>query len=316
MKSHSILDTVPNEILDCIFCHLPTTVLLPLAGVSRRVRAVTLHILKRRLARTVSAPDRRVMLECYHPAEKLYAPYLYCDYLGADPFTRKGGDGSGSDVGCLGGAYARFRPVESNEARSWAERRSALWSRPWDADDDGGGDDGDDDDDLGNDRTQSRPYVDVFLDDDESFSQLCATTNIVQLGPKPGLFRSHANISDGVLRVWRDWLGARARAAAAWGGGEGGGRGAEATGDNGEDHEVVVLWADPYRNVGVRFRVTEKDIRGQHPVPVANDDQRLVAYRLEFEELLVRSTTLLVMAEKSEMQEFSPESKAVVYVCL
>ncbi|KAL2173440.1 uncharacterized protein P884DRAFT_252017 [Thermothelomyces heterothallicus CBS 202.75] len=294
MKSHSILDVVPNEILDGILCHLPTTALLPLAGVSRRLRAVTLHILKQRLARAVSEPDHRVMLECYHPAEKLYTPYLYCDYLRADPFTKSGGNGNGSDAGCLGAAYAHFRPVESDETRSWAQRRSALWGRYWD---------------------ESRPSVDLYLDDDESFSQLCTITNIVRLGPKPGLFRSHVNINDGVVRVWRDWLGARARAAAAGGGGEGGAPGGgEMIGGSGEDQEVV-LWADPYRNVGVRFRVTEKDVRGQqHPVLVANDEQLPVAYRLEFEELLVRSTTLLVMVEKSEVQESSDESKAIVFV--
>ncbi|AEO55008.1 cyclin-like F-box protein [Thermothelomyces thermophilus ATCC 42464] len=315
MKSHSILDVVPNEILDGILCHLPTTALLPLAGVSRRLRAVTLHILKQRLARAVSEPDHRVMLECYHPAEKLYTPYLYCDYLRADPFTKS--DGNGSDAGCLGGAYAHFRPVESDETRSWARRRSALWGRHWDVDDDdgGGGGGGDGDDGVSNGRKESRPSVDLYLDDDESFSQLCTITNIVRLGPKPGLFRSHVNINDGVVRVWRDWLGARARAAAAGRGGEGGAAGGgEMIGGSGEDREVV-LWADPYRNVGVRFRVTEKDVRGQHhPVLVANDEQLPVAYRLEFEELLVRSTTLLVMVEKSEVQESSDESKAIVFV--
>jgi hypothetical protein len=42
--------------------------------------------------------------------------------------------------------------------------------------------------------------------DDESFAQLCTITNLVRMGPKPGLFRSHINMSDGVIRVWRDWL--------------------------------------------------------------------------------------------------------------
>ncbi|KAL2153495.1 hypothetical protein VTH82DRAFT_4650 [Thermothelomyces myriococcoides] len=307
MKSDSILDTVPNEILDCIFCHLPTSSLLSLVRVNRRVRAVTLHVLKQRLTRAVSAPDRRVMLECYHPAEKLYAPYLYCDFVRADPFTnRRPGRGNGSDVGCLVGTYAHFRPVESDETRSWAKRRCALWGGEWEDGDRGGGGNGGDGD---RDDQESQPHVDVYLDDDESLSQLCTITNIVRPGPKPGLFRSHVNISDGVVRVWRDWLGARARAAAARGGGER--RGAEPIGDSREDQEVV-LWADPHRNVGVRFRVTEKDIRRKHPVLVTNDEQLPVAYRLEFEELLVKTTTLLVMTEKSEMQEFSPERKAVV----
>jgi fructose-specific phosphotransferase system component IIB len=76
--------------------------------------------------------------------------------------------------------------------------------------------------------------------------------------------------------------------------------------------DSAVLWADAARDVGVRFRVTEKDIRGQHPVLVASDEQLPVAYRLEFEELVVRSSTLLAMVEKSEVQQVAAEGKAIV----
>jgi hypothetical protein len=141
---------------------------------------------------------------------------------------------------------------------------------------------------------EERPSVDVYLDEDESFAQLCTITHLVRMGPKPGLFRSHINVSDGVIRVWRDWLAAQA-----------------SSGDEGG-----ILWADAARDVGVRFRVAEKDTPGQQqqqqPVLVASDEQLPVAYRLEFEELLVRSSALLVMMEAAEVKEVAAEGKAIV----
>ena len=144
---------------------------------------------------------------------------------------------------------------------------------------------------------------DLYLDSGELFSQLCTVTNLVRVGPRPGLFLSHVNVSDGLVRAWRGWLAAQASAtsSATRGQGEGGGNG-----------EGSVLWADTSHTVGVRFGVSEKDIRGEHPVLVASDEELPVAYRLEFEELLVRASTLLMMVEKSEVQEVAPEGKAIV----
>ncbi|KAK4251376.1 cyclin-like F-box protein [Corynascus novoguineensis] len=301
MDSHPTLDTLPNELLLSIISLLPTTALLPLAAVSHRIHAVTLRVLQQRLARAVSEPDRRLMLECYHPTEKLYTPYLYCDYLHTDPFAVPGEDNGK----CLGEAYSHFRPVENDEDRSpggAARRRNTRFARRLDVDNGG---------DAGDQKEEHRPppWIDLYLDGDESFSQLCTITNLVRLGPKPGLFLSHVNVGEGVVRVWRDWLGARAQAAVAATAAAGGG---EEAAVSSSEEEAVVLWADPDRDVGVRFRVTEKDIRGQHPVLVASDEQLPVAYRLEFEELLVKSTTLLIMVEKSEVQQVATEGKAIV----
>jgi hypothetical protein len=139
-----------------------------------------------------------------------------------------------------------------------------------------------------------RPTVDVYLDPDELFSQLCTVPKLVQMGPKPGLFGSHVNVVDGLIRVWRDWLAAQASRQATIGGGA---------------HDEPVLWADSDRDVGLRFRITEKDVRGEQDVLVARDDELPVAYRLEFEELLVRSSKLLEMVEKSEAREAQTEGK-------
>ncbi len=262
-------------------------------------------MLKQRLHYAIAAPDHRLMLECYPPSEKLYTPYLYCNYLYTDSFAGVEAEAEGTPAvatghhdphpaGGLRGIYSHFRPVEHDEnparrARYSQRRHSSVSST------------------ASSTTTTTtnhppslavdRPAVDVYLDDDESFSQLCTTTNLVRLGPKPGLFRSHVNVGDGVVRVRRDWLAAQVS-------------GAVQGDDDGGDG---ILWADATRDVGVRFRVTEKEEAGrERPVLVGSEELVAVAYRLEFEELVVRSSTLLVMVERSEVREVAAEGKAIV----
>lgn len=50
----------------------------------------------------------------------------------------------------------------------------------------------------------------VYLDAGENFSQLQAVTTLVRPGPRRGLYEEVVTVSDGVIRLFRDWLGARA----------------------------------------------------------------------------------------------------------
>ncbi|KXX78002.1 hypothetical protein MMYC01_205141 [Madurella mycetomatis] len=298
-QSPSSSDSQPQLLLS-ILTNLPTRSLLPLATVSRHFYSVTLRILKQRLHRATSLPDRRLILECYHPSEKLYTPYLSCDYLYTDSI--EGLDDEAEDEsrflehstlgGGLGSVYSHFRPVEHEENKRARPRGRAVVAAMARVLPRQGGRSGGE---------NSLPFTDVYLDSGELFSQLCAITNLVRAGPKPGLFLSHVNISDAVIRVWRGWLARQAAAS-----------GHPPAGREARDEDSV-LWADTARTVGLRFRVTEKDIRDEHPVLVANDEELPVAYRLEFEELLIRAGTLLVMVEREEMQrEAIPEGKALV----
>lgn len=138
---------------------------------------------------------------------------------------------------------------------------------------------------------------DVFLDETESFSQLCTVTNLVEVGPKPGLFLSHVNVGDGVVRVWRDWLAAQAQ--------------------NGDGVGAPILWADARQSVGVRFRVRRREGEWLHaPVLVAagEEEEMPVAYRLEFEEVVVRAGELLLGLERSEEQGVTTSGNAVMIV--
>lgn len=149
------------------------------------------------------------------------------------------------------------------------------------------------------------PVHDVFLDESELFSQLCTVTNLVKVGPKPGLFLSHVNVGDGLIRVWRQWLSVQAARCVA--GAETTGAGA---GSDSADREHI-LWADAAKQVGLRFRVCEKS-DGPRPVLALSDEDLPVSYTLEYEELLVRTTQLLLSVEKSNVQEVTSSGKAVV----
>lgn len=110
----------------------------------------------------------------------------------------------------------------------------------------------------------------VYLDEDELFSQLCTVTNLVKPGPKSGLFLSHVNVSDGVLRVWRHRLAEMA---------------GQVSGSEPTSTEDQVLWVDAAQNIGLRFSVTPGPAE-RMPVLSGPDDLPPVSYRLKYEGML------------------------------
>lgn len=155
------------------------------------------------------------------------------------------------------------------------------------------GGDGDGDDDL----TAS---VSVHLDEGEMFSQLCAVTNMVKTGPRRGLFLSHVNVNDGVVRVFRRWLAAKT----------------SETGAGGD--EEPILWTSRHKTVGLKFRVRQNVDARRRPAiwSEAEDEDLPVSYTLVYEELLVRTSSLLLEVEKSEAQEVTSTGKAIVIASL
>ena len=327
-SEHQIL----NDILDL----LPTRALLPLIRVNSHFYSVALHILHQRLLQAAALPEHRLILECYHPSAKLSTPYLYCDYLrtdklGAGPNGDEEAHGPESEPTLAGlkNLYSHFRPVVQEENRRprlrYPTRRQQQQQQ--------------EQADTGASSAEPvedhRPSEEIFLDEGELFSQLCCTTNLVKVGPKPGFFLSNVNVSDGVMRVWRSWLSDQTKTPSSSVSSSASSsttdlpRGTTAAPDKAPEEESpeerlarlakakkarAVLWADTERNVGVRFRVTEKPTddlvnnrhyRREQPLLVPADeaydeDERPVAYQLEFDEVLVRSSRLLFMMQKSE----------------
>lgn len=279
-------------------------------------------------------PEHRLILECYHPSAKLSTPYLYCDYLrtdkiGAGPNGDEEANGPEPEPTLAGlkGLYSHFRPVVQEENR----RPRLRYPRRQQQQANNG--------EPSTDAADHRPSEEIFLDEGELFSQLCCTTNLVKVGPKPGFFLSNVNVSDGIMRVWRSWLSDQTNSALSSVASSASSsttdlhanakRSAqrEATREKATESPEerlarlaeakaarTVLWADPERNVGVRFRVTKKatddyinnrHYRREQPLLVPADEafdeeEQPVAYQLEFDEVLVRSSRLLFTMQKSE----------------
>lgn len=285
------------QILIQILSSLPTRQILPLARISHRFHDITLRIVHTRLTDTAWLPDHELILECYHPSAKLTTPYLHCDYLGTDGLAsyrdevESTATNAQPDFPQLRNLYSRFRPVVQEENRRGRARYPMAAS--------GGSSnqvvEGDDDDD----RTAT---LTVDLEEGEMFSQLCAVTNMVKVGPRRGLFLSHVNVCDGVVRVFRRWLAAQA---------------------SGSGDEDPVLWTDWHQTVGLKFRVQQNTAdarRQQQQRPAlwsaAEEEDLPVSYTLVYDELLVRTSTLLLEVEKSEDQEVTSTGKAIVIASL
>lgn len=260
------------QILIQILSSFSTSHLLSVARVNHRFHDLALRIIHTRLTDAAWLPDHELILECYHPSAKLSTPYLHCDYLGTDGLqSYDEHEEKQLTFGQLHNLYSRFRPVVQEENRSPRTRYpGASTVQPEDDD------------------TAS---VVVHLDDGEMFSQLCTVTNLVKTGPRRGLFLSHVNINDGVVRVFRRWLAARVA---------------------GQDDADPVLWVDRHKTVGLKFGVRENiDERG--PAIWSEDDEdRPVSYTLVYQEVLVRTSRLLLNVEKSEDQEVASTGKAIV----
>ena len=134
----------------------------------------------------------------------------------------------------------------------------------------------------------------VHLDSHELFSQLCVVTNLVQLGPRRGVFYSFVNVADGVVRIWREWLAKRAnlkqkevRPSVVDSSDlkEVCGKKCEAVHADIEvaETEPGTLWIDKCQNVGVRVRIAEKKWMRNAPVLLHRDEDPAVTYTMEYE---------------------------------
>lgn len=218
---------------------------------SRRFHSVVHSLLRMRLLHAASLSNRELILECYHPTAKLSTPYLVCDASG-NAWEELN---AASDLNALTTHYTHFKPTlkeEDMRPRRRHPRRAGQIPHLHQEDE--------------------VATVDVTLDSCELFTQLCAVTNVVTLGPRKGLFTGHVNVGDGVVRVWRDWLAGRA--------GKEPGQGEES-----------ILWADSRKDVGVRFRVLEKDSSAlQQPLLIGRDEDPVVSYSLVYEGQLKKKT--------------------------
>ncbi|KAK8011509.1 hypothetical protein PG990_010474 [Apiospora arundinis] len=272
------IDTLPSEVLMHVLEVFPTREVLPLAGVCQRFHSLVARLHYARLVEALALRDHEIILECYHPTVKISTP----------PSARRAGTPTLTGLNAL---YSRFRPVQQEDdrrPRSRYPKRTVVegLEQP----------------------TIDLPSHDVYLDAGELFSQLVTVTNLVKVEPTRKLIIDAINMTDGVIRVFRKWLASEAAAPA---------QGQQGNAENSRstmDADSAILWADTKQNCGLRMRVVEKVDDQAGPVLVAADDDPAISYKLEFEELLIRTNQLLLNVEKSKEQVVHTAGKALVIV--
>jgi len=265
--------SLPNELLLHILTPFPTQSLLALAPVCQRLHALIYRLILQRLRAAANPPDHTLLLECYHPSAKLTEPALYCTYLRTPglPADASAGtaprDSRPPQLRHLRALYSTFAPQRRAPSPPAAPARHPAGE-------------------VSGTRTHAaaaaraaqgeRVAHVVSLEGHELFAQLCAAANLVRPGPRPGLFGSVQRVEEGVVRVWRQWLG---RAAAR--GAPGGGAGARAEDWEGDES---VLWVDLRRHVGLRVSVRSREWKRNMPVLwSASDDDVAVSYEIELQ---------------------------------
>ncbi|KAL0933465.1 F-box domain-containing protein [Colletotrichum truncatum] len=278
------IDSLPNEILIAILSTFESRELLPLTLVDRRFNATSTTILQHRLLHTAKLEGHEMILESYHPSAKLSTPSISCRFMGVDFLNRTWAGEEDLDLCDLSQLYSHFLPVVSEETRRMRRIYSGrMPGAPAPQEDVG-----------------DQPVTqEVCLDEGELFSQLCTTTSLVKTGPSPGIFASHSNIENSVVRVWRHWLQRMSVKCAVAPAGEQ------------QRDESTILWADTTKNVGLRFSVTSIT-PGRTAAPRFTDEDPPVTYSLRYEELLVRTSQVLLAMEKSAVQEVVDSGKAII----
>ena len=258
---------------------LPTQSLLQTRCVCHHFQNLIIRIIRRRLLRAASLTDRKLILECYHPAAQYTEPYLYCDYLGTpglnDEIEGQGptyeiADDQAARVGTLRTLYSHFRPTRKDPEPKIYRSHPAG--------------------DIPGSRTsevanQTRePFErntvkqNISLEAHELFMQLRLLVAVVQTGPRRGFFLSVENLIDKTQRIFRSWLAEKAEATEEH---KSGVLGSVVDKLGGEAHDM--LWIDQNKIVGLRVRVKEKKGRRDLPILVHKDEDQAISYSLELE---------------------------------
>ncbi|KAF1939639.1 hypothetical protein EJ02DRAFT_436208 [Clathrospora elynae] len=310
---------LPNELLLHLFTPIPTPELLPLTAVSHRIHNLILRILHNRLVAAAELHSHTLLLECFHPSAKLTEPSYFCSYRCTDGLTLyeepRSDERNMGRLGEMHNMYSRFRPhrrdLEAGGRRVLPRPGDVPGSRTFPG--------------TVQDRYEGDTVKQTLsLEGHELFTQLMAQTNLVKIGSHNRLFTCFVPVEEGVLRVQRDWL--REMAA----------KGPRVNKDIAREvveevrkgkqpaREVVeekvdlddprICWVSSSKDTGIRFNVRERKLRSHAPILISTDEDMPVTYEIEYDELLIRTSHLLLMLEKSMVQEDNASSKAVVFV--
>ncbi|KAF2196756.1 hypothetical protein GQ43DRAFT_404460 [Delitschia confertaspora ATCC 74209] len=313
---------LPNELLLSTLIRFSTPQLLQLTLVSRRIYAAIIRILYHRMSTACKLESHSVLLECYHPSAKLTEPQYWCTYRGTDglleyhAFEKENPDLVGR-LGLLRNMYSRFRPhrreLEAGGRKVKGTPGDIPASRtfPGAAREEYNGD------------TVKQT---LSLDPHELFTELCENVHLVKIRASTGSMTGMVELEDRVIRVWRDWLDKMAAK--------------EAPGSSTQAEEVMeeldtfdinaslskgkepaheneypqgridddILWATPKKNTGLKVNVRKQ----RAPILVLAVEDTPAGYEIEYEELLIRTTHLLLSFESSLLQDDNRSGKKAV----
>ncbi|OAR00665.1 hypothetical protein LLEC1_04828, partial [Akanthomyces lecanii] len=261
-----------------IFDHLPLKQLLKATIVCRQIYIPAVYALHLRLLTASSIPNHELILECYHPSLKISTPYLSCRYLG----TRHPTDG-GVDVAMA--AAQKDRPDLHDVCQLYAsfrpvvteENRRRRFRMVWPVSVQGGPPAAF----LG----QRRPCRGAGPAPRQRRALLAALRRAQprRAGPPPRRRLRHPLYYERARRARLPALAGR------HGGGE----------------------QQQWRTVGLRFHVSLSPAEGM-PLLLGRDEDPAASYGLAYQELLIRSTSLLLAVEASMSKELESSRNSII----
>jgi hypothetical protein len=296
----SLLD-LPNELILHTLSCLPTDQVLPLATISQRIHALICRLIHARLYDSATLAGHTLLLECYHPSQKLTEPPLFCQYLSTPglgsclvPTDGEGARESKATghIDALRNLYSSFRPHRRVVSRRYHPAGDIPGSRTYTSPSSSLSKSPETNPAASEPGSEHEPVKQILsLEGHELFTQLCCVTNLVRTGPRQGIFRSFITIEEGVIRVWKHWLSRMSstiednshsvteeqRSAS---------KGKEVERSEGATDardDWRVLWVDTSKNVGLRIKVTEKKWRRQMPVLVHADEEISMTFEIEYQ---------------------------------
>lgn len=315
---------LPTELLITILSPFSTVSLLPFIRISRRFAHLILSLLHTRLlAATNLTGTRHVQLECYRPLDRLRAETLLCVLQGTQGLAPPHGQRSIVDtLRSFNSAFTRFKPYRRGSQQVQPRRHPAgdvPGSRTYEDGPQGQAQTSIAAQGKGKSSSSTAkahtsiaetdvllppPKQPLHLDQHEAFTQLQTTTSLATTGPKRGLVYSAITASEGVVRVFRDWLEEQHQRRK---------HGMLPAGPVSLDDSGILWVNDRRQNVGVRFTVEERKWRRDVPVLMHIDEDAPVTYELQIEEVVMRTRHLLYVTEEGIRERLSAVGgKAIV----
>ncbi|KAL6248782.1 hypothetical protein RBB50_003844 [Rhinocladiella similis] len=181
----------------------------------------------------------------------------------------------------------------------------------------------------------------LYLDADELFCQFCAYASLVRLGPHRGVFLSNVHIvqpGQGVMRVWKQWLQDRAQelwcveselasqsqpqpqstSSSTRNNPPTTTSSSSSSSPSSQNNrpniglDKNILWTDYRKNVGLRVAIRDREGKCYTQDPSEYEDTPM-SFCIEIQELVVRTTHLMLAVETSAQAGDGQTGKALIF---